>query len=359
MEISELEKLNPDLFLQYITYLPFDNVISVCTSSNILHNYCLNEKYRSKWKSLIDNTFSSIYNYHEKLKEIQRITKSGYNYLVYTQLINLLDPITQAMIYYKQNDMESFDGFTKVQKFLALFLLNKKNIIKNYLPNDRFISFIDILNGINVDQQNLNRMLNEFAKQGNIQGVELMEKYGGRIRYYIDIPLREAIKHNQMETVKYLISRGVDPRRIHFMNIAGSHGHLEILKYLQSLGADIHSNNDYPFRYAAKNGHINVVKYLLKNGVDIHVNNDEALSFALGNDQLEMAKFLIENGANLDLVKNRELVIAAREGRLNTVKFLIEKGANIHYRDDMALRDAQQNNHQKVVNYLEDIIKNK
>ena len=46
-------------------------------------------------------------------------------------------------------------------------------------------------------------------------------------------------------------------------------GHLEIVKYLVSLGADIRSYNDYAVRWASRYGHLEVVKYLVSLEADI------------------------------------------------------------------------------------------
>ena len=126
MDIDYLSQLPVDLFIQNITYLPFDDIVSVCIANQKLHAYCSDPKYTNHWKKLIDNTFSNIYDYPNKLKEIWvklGLNKNIYNYLVYTQLVRLLDPITQLMIYYKQGDMKSFDNpkFNDIQRFLAFF----------------------------------------------------------------------------------------------------------------------------------------------------------------------------------------------------------------------------------------------
>ena len=114
-----LSSLPIDVFIHHITYLPFHDVISLCSTSSSLQDYCSNPRHSSRWKLLIDSTFSSVYDYHNKLTKIQQKVGADYNYLVYTQLINLLDPITQLMIYYRQGDMGSFNDrkFTILNDF--------------------------------------------------------------------------------------------------------------------------------------------------------------------------------------------------------------------------------------------------
>ncbi len=58
--------------------------------------------------------------------------------------------------------------------------------------------------------------------------------------------------------------------------MASRKGHLEVVKYLKSVGADINakSNNSYtPLHSASQNGHLEVVKYLKSVGADIHAKN--------------------------------------------------------------------------------------
>ncbi len=72
MNIDYLSQLPIDLFIEEITYLPFNEVISVCKANKSLHNYCTNSKYNSHWKNLIDNTFDGIYDYQKYLEDVRK-----------------------------------------------------------------------------------------------------------------------------------------------------------------------------------------------------------------------------------------------------------------------------------------------
>ena len=70
-------------------------------------------------------------------------------------------------------------------------------------------------------------------------------------------------------------------------------GHLDIVKYLVSVGADIH--DCYPHAalcHAAANGHLDVVKYLISLGADVHAEDDGALRWAERNKHTEVAEYL-------------------------------------------------------------------
>jgi ankyrin repeat protein len=58
--------------------------------------------------------------------------------------------------------------------------------------------------------------------------------------------LLKNIKNNNLDTVKYLVSQGVDitSEDDYAVRLAGYNGNLEIVKYLVSQGADIRKMND-------------------------------------------------------------------------------------------------------------------
>lgn len=302
--IDKLSKLSPDLFINQITYLPFNEVIAVCSSNKILHEYCINSKYSSRWKLLIDNTFSSVYNYPEKLKQIQtKLNTNGYNYLVYTQLIKLLDPVTQAMIYYKQKDMKSFEKFTKVQQFLALFLLNERSIIEKYIPEKDdnyeevefdYSSFIDVLNKKPTTQTNLDNMIIIMAENGNVRGIIMIKELGGNIHAYNESAFIRAAQKGHLDVVKYLIDNGSD---IHIdddlaLVLASQGGHLDLAKYLLGKGANIHASNDDALKIASQFGYLDLVKYFTSIEKFIFDSLNEAYIKAMENNHIEVAEYL-------------------------------------------------------------------
>ena len=228
--------LSIDDFIKKITYLTFNKVTVLCQSNLKIKNYCTDDKYNNNWKLLIDNTFSYVDNYKDKLKQIWTkldLDEGVYNYLVYTQLVKYLDPITQAMIYYKQGD-KIFDKFTKVQQFLALFLLGEKDIISDYLPDANYFPFIYMMNNRYISDDDINTMLVIMASEGNITGVKYFIEKGGNIHVYNELPLK----------------------------MSSSNGHLEVVKYLVSKGADVHADNNFALSKASEKGHTDVVNYL-------------------------------------------------------------------------------------------------
>ncbi len=280
--MNRLEGLPVDLFIQQITYLPFKDVNSICQTNKKFHNYCTNSKYSNNWKSLIDDTFSSVYNYHDKLNKIWddlKIPKNTYNYLVYTRLINYLDHITQLMIYYRQDDMDSFnsDKFNDTQRVLASFLLDDKQQTAKYLSKIDFRikiyrPFLDMMDGKKIARESLDDMITIMAANGNIRGVKLLIEKGADVYIFSDsTPLIEASMKGYLDVVKYLVEeKHVD---IHVWNDealfrAAASGHLDVVKYLVENGAVVDAAGS-PLNQAVVDGHLDVVKYLVEHGANI------------------------------------------------------------------------------------------
>ena len=333
--MDQLSRLPVDVFIQQITYLPFDEVIKVCETNKTLRNNCINPDYNNKWRKLIDDTFGNIYDYHNKLEQIRsklNLKNGVYNYLVYSHLVKLLDPITQLMIYYRQGDMKSFDDpqFTKIQRFLAMLLLGDVKEMRKYLPSDDYddyLPFISMLEGQKISRGKLDRMLIQIAKEGSVKGVSMMLFKGADIHTDNDAALKWA----------------------------SGKGHLEVVKYLVEQNADIHAEDDLALRWAGGNGHLEVVKYLIEHGDDVHADDDAALRLASEEGYLEVVKYLVEQGANVHAGNGWALILASKNGHLEVVKYLVKHGANVHADDDWALKWASRYGHLEVVKYLESV----
>lgn len=203
---STLNELPIDLFIKYITYLPFSDVNKLCSTNLKLRSYCTNPKYNNRWKNLIDNTFSGIYNYQYHLDEIRQrynLPNNSYNYLIYTQLIKNLDPITQLMIYYRQGDIKSFNdkgfndkGFNANQRLLSKFILSTPEERTKYLTDRGYSDTVD-------------SMLFDMVTEGNIKGVEILKNMGGDIVQRGEVLLQASFKDN-LEMVKYLLKQAED-----------------------------------------------------------------------------------------------------------------------------------------------------
>ena len=91
---------------------------------------------------------------------------------------------------------------------------------------------------------------------------------------------------------------------------------------LLKAGVDVHTHNDYAFRWAVERGHTEIVKILLKAGADVHTNNDEVLCLAIGGGHTEIVKILLKTGVNVHADNDYALRLAATYGHTEIVKIL-------------------------------------
>ena len=110
-----------------------------------------------------------------------------------------------------------------------------------------------------------------------------------------------------------------------------------------------YKGNDLLFE-AAKNGELELVKYTQKNGINIHTESERAFKNAIENGHLEIVKWLVVCGASVNLFRGAPLRIAAEYGHLEIFKFLETVGAHINY--EKALMFAHAFGHLQVEEYL-------
>jgi len=155
---------------------------------------------------------------------------------------------------------------------------------------------------------------------------------------------------NQVENTLNMICKRVDIKAIKYaishtsicyemLRWSASGGHVLVVKYLVSTGANIHAYNDHALRFSARYGHLEVVKYLVGVGADIHADEDFALGWSAENGHLKVVKYLISVGANIHANDDGALRWSALDARLEVVKYLLSVGANIHVHNDALLNN--------------------
>lgn len=109
-----------------------------------------------------------------------------------------------------------------------------------------------------------------------------------------------AVIRNNLDTVKQLVSEGVDPTQgenwalIEVCRL----GYLDILKFLVSVGVDVNTRDGWALHWSSSYGHLDIVKYLVSVGADITVHDSMALSKASTHGHLHVAEYLLSVGAN-------------------------------------------------------------
>lgn len=109
--------------------------------------------------------------------------------------------------------------------------------------------------------------------------------------------LIEACKNGDLETVKTLLTANVNVD--YPLCLASEHGHLEIVKLLLALGANLHVHGNAPLRRASENNHPEVVKVLITFGANINACDNDSLYRAANYGHFEVVKVLLTAGANV------------------------------------------------------------
>ena len=116
----------------------------------------------------------------------------------------------------------------------------------------------------------------------------------------------KAVEENNIDNVKELLQKGINVKsnNSHCVSIACRHGHLQLLKFLLSKGAEA---NEYNVLTAAENNQFDIVMYIIQNELIQNENNESVfsnyilnrcLSWSVFYNNMEMVKYFIEKGAH-------------------------------------------------------------
>lgn len=132
-----------------------------------------------------------------------------------------------------------------------------------------------------------------------------------------EMPLMSAVRQNQIEVVKTLISDGADVNtqiagsiEVTPLMVAARYGHTAIMKILIDNGAYVNTKSDDGYTAlmrAARNGQTAAVKILIQNKAEINAYNYggiSALEFAATYHYNNIVEILLENGANCKDLEN-------------------------------------------------------
>lgn len=152
--------------------------------------------------------------------------------------------------------------------------------------------------------------------------------------------LENAVKNNDLILVKYL--KDELDKKSDFKNLlvkdrecyrAAFYGHLEMVQYFVSIGANIHIEYNWALKKSSEAGHLNVVKYLVSIGAKVNEQGPasyqfDSLVFSAENGHLKVVEFLISVGADVNSSNCMALRKSSVFGHLEVVKCLVESGAN-------------------------------
>jgi ankyrin repeat protein len=197
-------------------------------------------------------------------------------------------------------------------------------------------------------------ILYHACAHGHLDIVEYILSRGANIHNIVRSPIQIACVNGHLDVVRLLYTRGCNVRQRDdlVLQLACENGHEEVARYLQSLGADVRANNEAPIKMACLSGHLSVVKFLHSHGADIRTEGDHCFIAACVNGHLAVAKYLHSHGVDVCVQRDTAIISASQHGHLEVVKFLHLAGADIHVDKDTPLGLAAACNHLDVVEYL-------
>lgn len=210
----------------------------------------------------------------------------------------------------------------------------------------------------------LTNNLGELGAEITKEPSKLVER-GANTKWDIEEQFRDACFYGRLEEAKKVYAENswiniheYDEWVLYFACLMG---HLETAQWLVSIGADIHVNNDAPFRECIKRHNLHVAKWLIELGSDYHFDNELAFRKACADDFLDYAQWMWNYGITHDSpinihAKNDEAFRdACIYGNLDVAKWLweiSEKTINIHVDNDYVFTRSH---HRDVLDWLESI----
>ena len=162
--------------------------------------------------------------------------------------------------------------------------------------------------------------------------------------------IHKAATEGDMEKVQALIAD--DPGLIDAkdemgrtpLHLACYGGHIELVKYLMTKGADMEAkfaNGSTALFWAIPEGHLDIVKLLIAEGADVGARQNDGTSLlhiAAVSGQKEIAALLIDKGLDPNTKQNEgsnPLTYAVSRGHREVAELLIDRGADVNIQDNM------------------------
>ena len=189
------------------------------------------------------------------------------------------------------------------------------------------------------------------AKKGNLDVLKLLHSIGANIHQESNngsnCIMSATLGTGDCKTLTWLIQQGVDVNHCNKDGCTAVHGaahegNLDVLKLLQSNGANIHQESsdgtNYIMSASLGTGGCKIVTWFIEQGLDVnHCNKDgwTAVHGAAQKGNLDVLKLLHSNGANIHLESsggtNCIMSASLETGDCKTLTWLIQQGVDVNH----------------------------
>ncbi len=202
--------------------------------------------------------------------------------------------------------------------------------------------------------------IHQVAFDGNIDKVKAYIEAGGKLDTLDEggnSLMRNAAAGGHVDLMKYLESKGADVKELKnargLIHAAVESKNIEAVKFLLDRGINIDdknpdeilSSNETPLLIAAKNRNYDMMSYLISKGANVNAKNKQGdtplietifLSFTEGSP-LKCVMLLVQKGADVNLADNKgstPVALASLTEQKDVVEYLVQKGADINRRGE-------------------------
>lgn len=310
-------------------------------------------------------------------------TACSKGYILRAKLISLLGFLNSNNIFGAYISACMNNHVNIVEWLHSLNIIDKKmrtDMFARMCANRRNREIINLIynTGVDITYDN-NTAFRNACVCGNLEVAKWLHSVGGDAVHTIDNKIFDELAlYNRFEVAKWLYSFGnIDSNTIQRNFIVLCQGqtdniNMELIKWIYSLGVDIHANDDMAFNSACRHMNVDLAKWLYSlggidiykvrvtdavltvdsnmksvdflysiGGKDIFVGRDmqKIFRYNIYNKNLDTAKFLYSIGG-IDIHDKDDVAfrIACYRGHFETIKWLYSLGANIHANDDEGFR---------------------